>query len=83
MPIESTDLWSDVLLVEGEEMMLTYRTGMVVYEESLTKGSFVARGWNGSGLVNFYDGRVNPAASARRLPGCSSPPARTRQRRSA
>jgi alpha-galactosidase len=30
----------------------------VVYEESLTKGQFVGRGWNGSGFISFYDGRI-------------------------
>jgi alpha-galactosidase len=53
--------WSDVLLVEQPEPTLSYRTGWVVYEESFTKGQFVGRGWNGSGFVSFYDGRIDPA----------------------
>ena len=53
--------WSDVLLVEQPEPTISYRTGWVVYEESFTKGQFVGRGWNGSGFVSFYDGRINPA----------------------
>jgi alpha-galactosidase len=53
--------WSDVFLVERPEPTISYRTGWVVYEESLTKGQFVGRGWNGSGFVSFYDGRINPA----------------------
>lgn len=53
--------WSDVLVVEGPEPILSYRTGWVVYEESLTNGHLVGRGWNGAGYVNFYDGRLNPA----------------------
>src|SRR5689334_19894212 len=52
--------WSDVLLVEQPEATISYRTGWVVYEESLSKGQFVGRGWNGSGFVSFYDGRLNP-----------------------
>ena len=52
--------WSDVLFVEAPEPTISYRTGWVVYEESLTKGQFVGRGWNGAGFVNFYDGRINP-----------------------
>src|ERR1051325_7440332 len=52
--------WSDVLLTDGEEKIISYRTGWVVYEESLTKGQFVGRGWNGAGYVNFYDGRLKP-----------------------
>ncbi len=58
--------WSDVLVVEGAEPILSYRTGWVVYEESLTNGQWVGRGWNGAGYINFYDGRLNP--SEHRLP---------------
>jgi len=53
--------WSDVLLADGPEPIVSYRTGWVVYEESLTKGQFVGRGWNGAGYVNFYGDRLNPA----------------------
>ena len=56
--------WSDVLLVEQPEPTISYRTGWVVYEESLTKGRFVGRGWNGAGFVNFYDGRIDPTEHA-------------------
>jgi alpha-galactosidase len=54
-------LWSDVLLVDGPEPIISYRTGWVVYEESLTNGQLVGRGWNGAGYINFYDGRLDPA----------------------
>jgi alpha-galactosidase len=60
--------WSDVCFVESPEPTVTYRSGLVVYEESLTGaqtragGRFVGRGWNGAGLVNFYDGRLQPGA---------------------
>lgn len=30
---QERDLWSDVLVVEGDEPVVSYRTGMVVYEE--------------------------------------------------
>ena len=53
--------WSDILLVETPEPTITYRSGWAVYEESLIKGQFVGRGWNGAGFVNYYDGRLNPA----------------------
>jgi alpha-galactosidase len=53
--------WTDVLLVEKPEPTISYRTGWVVYEESLTKGQFVGRGWNGSGFISYYYGRVDPA----------------------
>ena len=58
---DSEPAWSDVLLVEGPEPIISYRTGWVVYEESLTQGEFVGRGWNGAGYINFYDGRLDPA----------------------
>ncbi len=53
--------WSDVLITEGDEPVVVYRTGMVVYEESLTLGRYVGRAWNGSGYVSYYDGRMDPA----------------------
>jgi alpha-galactosidase len=56
--------WSDVLLVEKPEPTISYRTGLVVYEESLTKGQFVGRGWNGSGFISYYDGRIVPTEHA-------------------
>jgi alpha-galactosidase len=54
-------VWSNVLLTDGAEPIISYRTGWVVYEESLSKGQFVGRGWNAAGYINFYDGRLNPA----------------------
>jgi alpha-galactosidase len=54
--------WTDVLLVEKPDPVISYRSGWVVYEESLTKGNFVGRGWNGSGFISFYDGRVSPSS---------------------
>lgn len=54
--------WCDVILTEGDEPMVTYRTALAGYEESLIKGRFVGRGWNGSGYIPFYDGRSNPAS---------------------
>lgn len=55
-PIE----WADVHCASGPEPTITYRTGLAVYEESLSKGRFVGRGWNGAGFVNFYAGRLDP-----------------------
>ncbi len=52
--------WSDVIIEEKPEPLITYRTGWVVYEESLSAGQYVGRGWNGAGYINFYDGRINP-----------------------
>src|SRR5579859_7300595 len=52
--------WSDVVVVDEPTPTISYRTGWVTYEESLLKGQFVGRGWNGAGYINFYDGRTNP-----------------------
>jgi len=60
--ISMKDQWADVMFAGGNEPTVSYRTGMTVYEESLIAGRFVGRGWNGSGFVNFYDGRIDPAA---------------------
>jgi hypothetical protein len=54
--------WADVYCVEDPEPIITYRTALAVYEESLTKGRFVGRGWNASGFVNYYDGRIDPGS---------------------
>lgn len=60
----NAEAWSDVLFVEQPEPTLSFRTGWTVYEESLTNGQYVGRGWNGSGYISFYDGRLNPAEHA-------------------
>ena len=61
---EGDGSWTDVLLVEQPEPTISYRTAMVVYEESLIKGQFVGRGWNGSGNINFKAGRYDPTQYA-------------------
>ncbi len=43
--------WSDAYLTDMPPT-ITYRSALVVYEESLIKGRFVGRGWNGSGFHN-------------------------------
>ena len=53
--------WSDVVVSEGAEPTVSYRTAFTVYEESLIKGRFVGRGWNAAGYLNFYGGRLEPA----------------------
>lgn len=61
----ATEVWSDVMFAEQPEPLVTYRTGWVVYEESLTKGNFVGRGWNGSGVINYrVNDRTNPGEHA-------------------
>ena len=53
--------WRDVVVAGGETPTVTYRTAFAVYEESLIKGRYVGRGWNGSGYVPYYDGRIDPS----------------------
>jgi alpha-galactosidase len=52
--------WTNVWVSGGDQHTVSYRSGMNVYEESLIGGSLVGRGWNASGYVNYYDGRVDP-----------------------
>ena len=56
--------WSDVFFDPEADQTVSYRSGLVVYEESFVKGRLVGRGWNGSGFVSFYDGRIDPASTA-------------------
>lgn len=58
--IEISQSFTDVHLVDSPVPTLSYRTGMTVYEESLIKGRYVGRGWNGAGFMNFYEGRLEP-----------------------
>lgn len=64
METNAAEYWCDVVLTEGDEKIITYRTGMVVYEESLTQGRFLTRGWNGSGYISFAGGRLDSAGFA-------------------
>ena len=52
--------WSDVFFQEEPEPTVSYRSRLAVYEESLTRGRFVGRGWNAAGFISFYDGRIDP-----------------------
>jgi alpha-galactosidase len=54
--------WRDVRLVMEPEPLIGYRTKMVAYEESLTKGRYVGRSWNAAGWLNDWDSpRLDPA----------------------
>lgn len=62
--MEKKEYFSDVLIADGnardgDVSTISYRTGMLVYEESFKDGHLVGRGWNGSGFIPFYDGRVD------------------------
>ena len=40
-----------VHISEGENMTITYRTGLTTYTEGLRDGIFTALGWNGAGYL--------------------------------
>ena len=62
--LATDNLFSDVALGVDPEPTITYRSGLVTYQESLTRGQFVGRGWNGSGYTNPESLRLNPARHA-------------------
>lgn len=64
MTIEETDKpeWTDVAVAYGKEIVISYRSGMVVYEESFQNDRLTGRGWNGTAYINVYAGRVDPDA---------------------
>ncbi|MFH1006934.1 MAG: glycoside hydrolase family 36 protein, partial [Candidatus Latescibacterota bacterium] len=56
------DEWADAHLVTEPSPTISYRTALTVYEESLVRGQFVGRGWNGSGYISPWEsGLLNPA----------------------
>jgi len=57
----TSENYCDVHMVDTPERTISYRSGLTVYEESLIKGRFVGRSWGGSGFLNFYEGRLDPA----------------------
>ena len=59
--VHMNNYWSNVIYVDSPEPTISYRTALTTYEESLTKGRYVGRGWNSSGFVSYYDGRIDPA----------------------
>ena len=63
--------WSDVLVAEGDEPIITYRSGLTVYEESLTSGRFVGRlcGRPSSGWSRFSAGSVRDANNGAKVTG--------------
>ena len=55
--------WADVHLEAEPFQTLCYRTGMTVCEESLIRGQWVGRAWNGAGYINPWENiRLDPAA---------------------
>lgn len=57
----STTTFSNVFITHDPELTITYRSGLVAYQESLIRGQFVGRGWNGSGYTNPECERFDPS----------------------
>ncbi|MBI3971006.1 MAG: hypothetical protein HY332_06925 [Chloroflexi bacterium] len=51
----------DTYTVEEPFPTVSYRSGLGVYEESLVRGQFVARGWNAAGFMGPEAVRFDPA----------------------
>lgn len=47
--------WTDVHLETKPFQTLCFRTGMAVCEESLIRGQWVGRSWNGAGYINPWE----------------------------
>lgn len=60
----ASNTFADVYLPEGAEPEITYRSGLVAYQEALIHGQFVSRGWNGSGYTNPPEERLDPSKHA-------------------
>ncbi|MCS7222698.1 MAG: alpha-galactosidase [Anaerolineae bacterium] len=56
-----TTTFSDIFITCDPAPTITYRSGLVAYQESLIRGQFVGRGWNGSGYTNPECERFDPA----------------------
>ncbi len=51
----------DVHISQGENMTITYRTGLTTYTEGLRNGIYTALGWNGAGYLPFpHNSWTNP-----------------------
>ena len=46
-----TETFADIFLSHDPDPTITYRSGLAAYQESLSRGQLVGRGWNGSGFV--------------------------------
>ncbi len=53
--------FTDVFVAHDPEPTITYRSGLVAYQESLIRGQLVGRSWNGSGYTNPEPERFDPA----------------------
>ncbi|MDE0200033.1 MAG: alpha-galactosidase, partial [Caldilineaceae bacterium] len=60
--------FTDIFLSNDPDPTISYRSGLAAYQESLSQGQFVGRGWNGSGYTNpepeRFDAGSHPAPQA-------------------
>ena len=47
--------WNAVFVQDLPNPTIAYRSGLVVYEESLVLGRLVGRSWNAAGFINSWD----------------------------
>lgn len=56
------DFYVDVHVALEPFPTVSYRSALTVYEESLVRGQFVGRSWNGAGFINPEAERFDPAS---------------------
>ena len=63
-----TESFADIFLSNDPDPTISYRSGLAAYQESLSCGQLVGRGWNGSGYTNpepeRFDAGSHPAPQA-------------------
>ncbi len=63
-----TETFADIFLSNDPDPTVCYRSGLAAYQESLSRGQLVGRGWNGSGYTNpepeRFDAGSHPAPQA-------------------
>ncbi|MDE0140452.1 MAG: alpha-galactosidase [Caldilineaceae bacterium] len=63
-----TETFADIFLSNDPDPTVSYRSGLAAYQESLSRGQLVGRGWNGSGYTNpeseRFDVGSHPAPQA-------------------
>ncbi|MCY3899417.1 MAG: alpha-galactosidase [Caldilineaceae bacterium] len=63
-----TESFADIFLSNDPDPTISYRSGLAAYQESLSRGQLVGRGWNGSGYTNpepeRFDAGSHPAPQA-------------------
>lgn len=63
-----TETFADIFLSNDPDPTVSYRSGLAAYQESLSRGQLVGRGWNGSGYTNpeseRFDAGSHPAPQA-------------------